>query len=57
MFQNFEIIETNVGKKTNHCLKFSLSLSNNMDPNKYLSGHNLKNRKEGNKSLGLLKNM
>ena len=31
------------GKKTNYCLNFKLSLRNDMDPDKYFSGHNLKN--------------
>ena len=40
MFQTLEIAEIKVGKKTNHCL--NLSLVNNVDPNQYFSGYNLK---------------
>ena len=32
-----------MGKKTNYCLSFSFVFPNNMDPNRYFSGYNLKN--------------
>ena len=55
MFQLLEIAEITVGKKTNHCVNFSFnSLRNNMDPDKYFSGYNLKNS-EKKQSLGILK--
>ena len=43
MFRILEIAEIKVGKITNYCLNFNLSLPNNMDLNRYFSVYNLKN--------------